>query len=117
MSIKGIAFAYSFDRLFKPSNVLFCRCGKATQFFQILRKSPTFHPLLRTSIFRVFLNKLNYQTKGIISHRKIVFESKTVALFCFEKRKYGKKSRLNITLATDYWLLQKEKKTIYQIHN
>ena len=38
MSIKGIVFAYSFDRLFKPSNVLFCRCGKATQFFQILRK-------------------------------------------------------------------------------
>lgn len=37
MSIKGIAFTYSFDRLFKPSNVLFCRCGKATQFFQILR--------------------------------------------------------------------------------
>ena len=65
----------------------------------------------------MFLNKLNYQTKGIVSHPKIVFESKTEALFCFEKRKYGKKSRLNITLATDYWLLQKEKKTMYQIHN
>ena len=52
----------------------------------------------------------NYQTKGIVSHRKIVFESKTVAFFWFEKQKYGKKSRLSITLATDYWLLQKEKK-------
>ena len=58
----------------------------------------------------MFLSKLNYQTKGIVSHRKIEFESKTVALFWFEKRKYGKKSRLSITLATDYWLLQKEKK-------
>ena len=58
----------------------------------------------------MFLNNLNYQTKGIVSHRKIVFESKTVALFWFEKRKYGKKSRLSITLANDYWLLQKEKK-------
>lgn len=77
-------------------------CGMVKTSYVIAYISPTFKKL--------HIWSFNYQTKGIVSHRKIVFESKTVAFFWFEKQKYGKKSRLSITLATDYWLLQKEKK-------
>lgn len=79
-------------------------CGMVKTSYVIAYISPTFKKL--------HIWSFNYQTKGIVSHRKIVFESKTVAFFWFEKQKYGKKSRLSITLATDYWLLQKEKKRL-----
>ena len=82
-------------------------CGKVKTSYIIAYISPAFKKLHIWSVFKqTQLSNQRYRT----SHRKIEFESKTVALFWFEKRKYGKKSRLSITLATDYWLLQKEKK-------